>query len=170
MSVNPIRNHLRAAFKEQNSINWTNIYKGRLSHKLQKSATAHVRSKWLDLQAQEWAPKFATAMWDHSLRIWQFRNDAFHSYTNAHVKCYKLEELERKETRLRSGHTELKPLLHIFQQQKFDSPYMVNGLPYNSQKFWTALTKLFLDEAESRLPSTDNELIPWYLTTRAGIG
>jgi hypothetical protein len=28
-----------------------------------------------------------------------------------------------------------------------------------SQKFWTALAKIFLDEAESRLPSTDNELI-----------
>jgi hypothetical protein len=33
ISVNPIRNHLREAFKEQNSIKWTDIYRGRLSHK-----------------------------------------------------------------------------------------------------------------------------------------
>jgi hypothetical protein len=50
-SVNPIRNHLRAAFKEQNSIKWTNIYKGRLPHKWQQFATTHVRSKRLDLRA-----------------------------------------------------------------------------------------------------------------------
>jgi hypothetical protein len=67
ISVNPLRNHLQAAFKEQTSIKWTNIYKGCLSHKWQQFATAHVRSKRLDLRAQEWAPKFVTLMWDHSL-------------------------------------------------------------------------------------------------------
>jgi hypothetical protein len=74
-----------------------NVYKGRLSHKWQKFATAHVRSKRLDLQAQEWGHKFVTAMWDHSLRIWQFPNDAFHTDANAQVKHYKLEEPERKK-------------------------------------------------------------------------
>jgi hypothetical protein len=102
ISVNPIRNHLRAAFKEQNSIKWTDIYKGCLSHNWQKFATAHVRSKRLDLRAQEWSPKFVTELWDHSLRILQFRIDAFHADTNAHIKHCKLEELERKKTRLRS--------------------------------------------------------------------
>jgi hypothetical protein len=79
ISVNPIRNHLIAAFKEQNSIKWMNIYKGRLSHEWQKFTTANVCSKWLDLRAQEWGPKFVTAMWDHSLQIWQCSNDAFHA-------------------------------------------------------------------------------------------
>jgi hypothetical protein len=128
ISFNPVRNHLRAAFKEQNSIKWTNIYKGRLSHKWQQFATAHVHSKRLDLRAQEWGPKFVTAMWGNSLRIWKFRNDAFHADTNAQVKCYKLEELERGETCIRSRHTELKPLLHLFQQKNVDSPDTVNGL------------------------------------------
>jgi hypothetical protein len=85
-SVNPIRNHLRAAFQEQNSIKWTNVLKGCLSHKWQQFATTHVRSKKLNLRAQEWGPKFSTAMWDHSLRIWQFRNDTFHGDTNIQVK------------------------------------------------------------------------------------
>jgi hypothetical protein len=44
------------------------------------------------------------------------RNDAFHADTNAQVKRYKLEELEREKARLRSRHTELKPLLHLFEQ------------------------------------------------------
>jgi hypothetical protein len=87
ISVNPIRNHLRAALKEKNSIKWMNTYKGCLSHKWQKFATAHVRWKRLDLGAQEWGPKFVPAMWDHSLRIWQFRNDAFHADTNAQAKA-----------------------------------------------------------------------------------
>jgi hypothetical protein len=52
ISVNPIRNHLRAAFQEQNSIKWTNLLKGRMSHRWQQFATAHVRSKKLDLRAQ----------------------------------------------------------------------------------------------------------------------
>jgi hypothetical protein len=119
----------------------------------------------LDLRAQEWSPKFVTAMWDYSLRIWQVSNDAFHADTNEQVKCYKLEELERGETRLRSRLTELKPLLHLFQQKHFDSPYTVNGLRYDSQNCWIALTVLFLDEAESINPSPDNDLIPRYLTT-----
>jgi hypothetical protein len=105
ISVNPIRNHLRAAFQEQNSIKWTNLLKGRLSHKWQQFATAHVRSKKLNLRAQEWGPKLFTAMWDHSLQIWQFRNDAFHRDTNTQVKRYKLEELEREKSRLLDRYT-----------------------------------------------------------------
>jgi hypothetical protein len=58
--------------------------------------------------------------------MWQFRNDAFCADTNAQVKRYKLEELETEKTSLRSRHTELKPLLHLFQQKKFDSPDTVN--------------------------------------------
>jgi hypothetical protein len=129
ITVNPIRNHLHADFQEQNSIKWMNIYKGRFLHKWQQFATAHVCSKWLNLRAQEWGPKFVTAMWDHSLRIRQFRNDAFHSDTNAQVKRCKLE---REKTRLRSRHAELKPLLHLFQQKHFDSPDTVNNLRYDS--------------------------------------
>jgi hypothetical protein len=96
-SVNPIRNNLWAAFQEQNSIKCMNLLKGCLSHKWQKFTTAHVRSKKFNLRAKEWVPKFATAMWDHSLRIWQFRNDAFHGDTNTQVKRYKIEELEREK-------------------------------------------------------------------------
>jgi dGTP triphosphohydrolase len=126
--------------------------------------------KKVDLHAQEWGPKFITALWDHSLRIWHFRNDAFHRYTNTQVKRYQLEELERKKTQLWKRYTELQTILHRFQQKHFESPDTVNNLRYDSQKCLTALAKLFLDEAESRLPSTDNELLPRYLTTRAGIG
>jgi hypothetical protein len=45
ISVNPIRNHLRAAFQEQNSIKWMNLLKGRMSHRWQQFAMEHVRSK-----------------------------------------------------------------------------------------------------------------------------
>jgi hypothetical protein len=67
ISVNPIRNHLRTAFQEQNSIKWTNLLNGCMSHSWQQFATAHVDSKNLDLRAQEWGPKLITVLWDHSL-------------------------------------------------------------------------------------------------------
>jgi hypothetical protein len=109
-------------------------------------------------------------MWDHSPRIWQFRNDAFYRDTNTQVKRYKLEELIREKARLRTRHPELQLILHRFQQKHLQSPDTVNGIRYDSQTCLTALAKIFLDEAESILPSTDNELLPRYLKTRAGIG
>jgi hypothetical protein len=47
ISVNPSRNHLRASFQEQNSIKWTNLLKGRMSHRWQQFSTANIRSKKL---------------------------------------------------------------------------------------------------------------------------
>jgi hypothetical protein len=150
--------------------NKANLLKGHMSHRWQQFATARVRSKKLNLRAQKWGPKFITVLWDHSLQIWQFRNDAFHEDANTQVKRYKLEELEREKNQTRTRYIELRSLLHRFQQKPFDSPDMVNNLRYDSQKCWTALAKLFLDEAAPRSLSNDTDLIPRYLTTRAGIG
>jgi hypothetical protein len=141
-----------------------------MSHRWQQLSTAHVRSNKLDLRAQEWGPKFITALWEQSLQIWHFRNDAFHGDANAQVKRYKLEELEQEKTQTRTRYIELQSLLHQFQQKNFESPDTVNNLRYDSQKCWTALAKLFLDEAASISPSNDTDLLPHYLTTRAGIG
>jgi hypothetical protein len=104
------------------------------------------------------------------LKVRAFRNDAFHGDANAQVKRYKLEELEREKTQTRTQYIELQSLLHRFQQKHFESPDTVNNLRYDSQKCWTALAKLFLDEAASKSPSNDTDLLPRYLTTRAGIG
>jgi hypothetical protein len=134
-------------------------------HRWQQFATAHVRSKKLDLRAQEWDPKFITALWEHPLRIWHFRNDAFHGDATTQVRSYKIEELERGKPHTRTRYIELQSLLHRFQQKHFESTDTVNNIRYDSQKCWTALAKLFLDEAASRLPSNDTDLLPHYLTT-----
>jgi hypothetical protein len=110
ISVDPIMNHLWAPFQEHRSIKWTNLLKGRISHRWHKFATAHVRSKKLNLRAQEWGPKFITALWEHSLRIWKFRNDAFHGDASTQVKSYKLDELEREKTQIRKRYIELQPI------------------------------------------------------------
>jgi hypothetical protein len=65
----------------------------------------------LDLRSQEWGPKFVTVMWEHSLWIWQFRNDAFLADTNSQVKNYKLEELEGKK---HASHSDTHNLNHYF--------------------------------------------------------
>jgi hypothetical protein len=103
-------------------------------------------------------------------QIWHFRNAAFHGEANTQVKHYKLEELERKKTQIWKRYIELQPILHRFQHTHFESPNTVNNLIYDSQKCWTALPNLFLDEVASRSSSTYNELQPRYLTTRSGIG
>jgi hypothetical protein len=92
MSVNKIRNHLRAAFKEQNSIKWTDKH-------LQGSSVPQVAAICQSACPLETAENSSQQCGTtHSLRIWQFRNDEFHVDTNAQVKCYKLEELERGGT------------------------------------------------------------------------
>jgi hypothetical protein len=106
---------LRSLQKQQNSIKWTSIYKGRMSYKWKQFATARVRSRQLELRAQEWGPKFVTSMWDHSLQILKVRNDAFHADTHAQVN-------------LRFRHTELKPLPHLFKKKYFDSQDTANRL------------------------------------------
>jgi hypothetical protein len=140
-----------------------------MSHRWQQFSTSHVRSKKLDLRAQAWGPKFITALWEHSLQIWHFCNDAFHGDANTQVKRYKLEELEREKTHTRKLYIELQSLLNRFQQKHFESPDTVKNLRYDSQKCWIALAKLFFDKAASRSPSTDTELLPGHLTTQAGI-
>jgi hypothetical protein len=171
ISANPIRNHLRVAFQEQNLIKWTNLLKGRMSHRWQQFATAHVQSKKLDLRAQEWGPKFITFFWDHSLRIWHFckwRLPRRRKHTRQTLQTRRTRK--EKNAQIWKRYIELQPILHLFQQKHFESPDTVNNLRYDSQKCWTAHAKLFLDEDASRSPSTDNELLPRYLTSRAGIG
>jgi hypothetical protein len=170
ISVDPIRNHLRAAFQETNSIKWMNLLKGRMSHRWQQFAMAHVRSKNSTYGHNNGAPNSSLLCGTIPFEYGIFANDAFHGDANTQVKRYKLEELERKKTQIWKRYIELQPILHRFQHKQFESPDTVNNLRYDSQKCCTALAKLFIDEAASRSPSTDNELLPQHLTTRAGIG
>jgi hypothetical protein len=104
------------------------------------------------------------AMWDHSLWICQFCNDALHWGINTQVKRYKLQELGRgKQDSDPDMQNSNHYYLHLFHQQYSDSPATGKKLRYDSQQCWTALSKFFLDEAESRLPSTNNALLPRYL-------
>jgi hypothetical protein len=52
-----------------------------------------------------------------------------------------------KKTQIQKRYIELQPTLHHFQQKQFESPDTVNNLRYDSQKCWTALAKLFINEA-----------------------
>jgi hypothetical protein len=52
-------------------------------------------AKGIKLKIQEWAPKLINEMWDHTTRLWHYRNDAVHSRDTKQVAQFKIEELER---------------------------------------------------------------------------
>jgi hypothetical protein len=158
-SVNPIRNHLRAAFKQHNSIKWTN---GSLQGKLVMQVATICRGKCPLKTIEPMSPIMGSNIRHITMgqppmdTVWQFRKDAFNSDSNAQVKRYKLEELEQEKHASDS---------HIWNSNHYCIYSSRNISMKDSQKCWTSLAKLFFDDAESRLPSsTDNALLPRYCT------
>jgi hypothetical protein len=79
VSAHPGRMQLREASKQQSKIGWINVLKGRLSIRRQDYVTAHLKATKPRLKADEWETQFVAALWEHTRRIWQYRNDAFHA-------------------------------------------------------------------------------------------
>jgi hypothetical protein len=94
------RMQLRKASKQQSKIGWINLLKGRLSVRWKEYVTAHLKATKSHLKADEWATQFVAALWEHTLRIWQYRNDAFHADNKVWTKLYKIEALGRNKAQL----------------------------------------------------------------------
>jgi hypothetical protein len=88
-TFNNPRNLLRQAFREQDEIGRSGIFKGRIATQWKVYTAQHVAAKGIKLKMQEWAPKLIKAMWDHTTRIWHYRNDAVHSRDNKHDAQYR---------------------------------------------------------------------------------
>jgi hypothetical protein len=80
----------------------------------------HLAAKGIKLKMQEWAPKLINAIWDHTTRLWHYRNDAVHSRDNKHAAQFKITALEREKERIKIKHEELCHRLHTFQSRHLE--------------------------------------------------
>jgi hypothetical protein len=167
ISTHPGRMQLWEAFKEQSKIGWINVLKGRLSTRWQGFVAAHLKATKSHLKADEWAAKFVAALWEHTLRIWQYRNSAFHVDNETQTKRYKLEALGRNKSQVRERFASLQDRLHDYQATHFADPEGIDDLRYDSQRCWETLATLYVDEAENRLPVAQ-EHIERYRSSRIG--
>jgi hypothetical protein len=169
ISTDPGRMQLRGAFKERSKIGWLNVLKGRLSTRWQDFVTAHLKAIKSRFKADEWAANFVAALWEHTLRIWQNRNDAFHVDNEAQTKRYKLEALGRNKSQLRARGASLQDILHDYQTIHFAHPERIEDLRYDSPCCWATFATLYLDKVENRLPAAP-EYTQRYRFSQVGIG
>jgi hypothetical protein len=133
VSTHPGSMQLREASKQQSKIGWINVLKGRLSIWWQDYVTANFKATKSRIKADEWATKFVAALWDHTLQIWQYRNDSFHANNEVQIKRYKLEALGRNKAQLRARFVTLQERLHEYQTLHFSHPKISDDLRYDSQ-------------------------------------
>jgi hypothetical protein len=108
----------------------------------------HIHIENIKLKASDWAPKMIHALWDHMLRIWQYRNDALQYNGTKKVAQFKVEAMDRDIERLEARIEDLRHVLRTFQEQHMQRVEHVKTLQHNSRKCCAALAKVYLDEAE----------------------
>jgi hypothetical protein len=133
VSTHPGRMQLWEESKQQSKIEWINMLKGRLSVQWQDYVTAHLKATNSRLKADEWATKFVTALWEHTLRIWQLKNDAFHADNEVQTKLYKLEALGGNKAQTRARFVALHERLHEYKTTHFSHREIIDDLRYDSQ-------------------------------------
>jgi hypothetical protein len=158
VTFNTPRNLLQQAFRTQSHIGWDNFLKGRISRDWLTYVRHNEENSNGHGKSQDWYAKFIGGLWEHSKRLWQFRNDIYHEDNEGTIARYKLEALERDMEKLWARHIELLPKLWDFQKQNFDRRQRIVNLLYVSQKCWATLAKLYLDDAENNRHGSDSEI------------
>jgi hypothetical protein len=108
-------------------------------------------------------------MWDHTTRLWHYRNDVIHSRDSKQVAQFKIYALEREKERITNKHEEMRHKLHAFQSRHLERLADIEHLHYNGQKSWAYLARLYLKEAENRFIPIE-ATIEQYLHGRTGVG
>jgi hypothetical protein len=110
------RNRLKLVFRKQDKIVWDNLLKGRMGRQWIEYVKHHIQNKDIKVQAKEGAPKMILTLWDHMLRLWQYRNEALHEDNSHRVAPFKVEALDQEIERLATRHNDLQSKLHNFQE------------------------------------------------------
>jgi hypothetical protein len=82
------------AIKDQNSIGWTHIYRGRFAKSMIKAMDEHYGTLGVNRMkytGERWAKQLINNLWKTVLELWSIRNDLIHQETSA------LKEELRKE-------------------------------------------------------------------------
>jgi hypothetical protein len=80
----------------------------------------HIEHENIKLQAKEWAPKMILTLWDHMLRLWQYRNNALHEDDSTRVAQFKVEVLDQDIARLAVRDNDLRSKLHEVQERHME--------------------------------------------------
>jgi chromosome segregation ATPase len=145
------------------------MFKGRIATQWKVYTAQHLNAKGIKLKIKKWVPKLINTMWDHTTRIWHYRNDAVHSRDTKQVAQFKIDALENEKERIKNKHEELRHKLHEFQSRHLERLVDMEQLHYNGHKCWTELAILYLDEAENRIIPIE-ATIERYLHGRSGVG
>jgi hypothetical protein len=73
------RNTLKSAYHAQSKIGWENLVKGRIAQEWVQFMETHHMNQGYKLKAREWAPTFIGSLWEHTQRVWKFRNSIYHA-------------------------------------------------------------------------------------------
>jgi hypothetical protein len=111
-TLNNPHNLPRQAFREQDEIGWSGMFKGRIETQWKVYTAQHLNAKGIKLKMQEWVPKLINTMWDHTTRPWHCRNDTVHSRETKQVAQFKIDALEREKERIKNKHEELRHKIH----------------------------------------------------------
>jgi hypothetical protein len=95
VTLNRERNALKSAYHAQSKIGWENLLKGRIAQEWTQFIETHCTNQGHTLNAQDWAPRFIGALWEHTQRVWKFKNVIYHAGHNGRTSRYKQEEQQR---------------------------------------------------------------------------
>jgi hypothetical protein len=135
---------LNNAAASQTSIGWHNLLK------------CHISKEWSKLWAKAMAPQLSTtceramikALWNHSYRLWIFRNNEVHKNDNRAVAKYKQKELDDTIGDLYSAFAlNALPLNHL-QRSHFEiQQEQLLLLSYNIRHAWLRSADLYFTRA-----------------------
>jgi hypothetical protein len=135
---------LNNAASSQTSIGWHNLLKCRIS------------KEWSKLWAKAMGPQIATtceraiikALWNHTYRLWIFRNNDYHKNDDRVVAEYKQKELDSKIGHLYSAFTLNDLPLNPLQRSHFDiQQEQLLILSYDIRRAWLRSADLYLIRA-----------------------
>jgi hypothetical protein len=97
------------------------------------------------------------SLWDHMLRLWQYRNNALHEDDSTRVAQFKIEALDGDIVRLAARHDDdLQSKLHEVQESHMERWENIQTLKHNSRQCWASLancisTKPIIESKRTRI-------------------
>jgi hypothetical protein len=74
---------LKSSYHAQSKIVWENLVKGSIAQEWIQFMETHYENRgYKKIKARDWAPKFIGALWEHTQRVWTFRNSIYHADIN----------------------------------------------------------------------------------------
>jgi hypothetical protein len=137
-------NAWKSAHDAQSKIGWENVVKGRIAQEWIQFMEIHYRNQGYKNKASDWAPKSSGALWEHTQRVWKFRNSIYHADQNGQIARCRREDQQRQLDKIWARHLELQGRLRQDQLLHFDNREQKDKLRYDSQRCWASLAEMYL--------------------------